>query len=64
MTDSSITMPKASIIVERIGAEQRELCPIPNNCHYMAHAGSSPLYTFGKSPNEARKRYGKEAAQS
>jgi hypothetical protein len=45
------------LIVERVGEEQRELCPIPERCHYMAHMPGSPHYVFGKSPNEARKNY-------
>ena len=44
------------IIIERITAEQRELCPISPRCYYMASLSDGPHYVVGKSPNEARKR--------
>jgi hypothetical protein len=58
MSNPENTKFPKGLIVERIGEEQRELCPfIPDRCHYMAHSPNSPLYTFGKSPNAARKNY-------
>ena len=57
MSKPETTKFPKGLIVERIGEEQRELCPITERCHYMAHVSGSPFYTFGKSPNAARKNY-------